>query len=357
MSKHPFLHVVEQDVALKRSPGQHYQGVRRRSSSEEYAVRQESPPWNIDRLDSRKKRLDGVYEPEGSGEHASIYIIDTGVRYSHEEFEGRAHYAGFDAIDKLTGSNQHGEDCHGHGTHCAGTAAGKTYGVAKKATIYSVRALGCGGSGAVSGIVEGMDYIVGKVERGEQTGPVVFSMSLGVRKSESLNSAVARAMDKGIVAVGASGNQAGDSCDYSPASAKVGIAVGATDKDDNALSFSNSGECTDISAPGDDILSAHGSCDTCTKSLSGTSMAAPHVAGYMAVLLSLHPEMTAVQAKQHMVERSTKKVVGLAAISSTLASRTPNRFLYVPQATARDSDIEDRDFARISSLEREYGRP
>ena len=351
MMKHPFLEVMEEDIALKRSVN-----TPNRHGKREDTVIESNVPWNLDRLDTHKAHLDGKYEPDGSGELASIYIIDTGVRYSHEEFEGRAHYSGFDAIDKLTGSDLNGLDCHGHGTHCAGTAAGRTYGVAKKATIYSVRALGCAGSGAVSGIVEGMDFIAKKLDNGEHTGPVIFSMSLGVRESASLNAAVQRAMDKGIVAVGAAGNQGGDSCEYSPASARVGIAVGATDRQDNAVKFSNSGKCTDISAPGDSIKSAYSECDTCTKTLSGTSMAAPHVAGYMAILLSLHPQMTAVQAKQHMIDHSTKGVVGLAAISSSLAKNTPNRFLYVPQASAQDSDAAN--LAQISSFPDEfYGRP
>ena len=359
MGKHPFLEVMEEDVALKRSQGVKI-GVSKRDTGYEdgAAKEQNAVPWNLDRLDSHDRQLDGSYEPEGTGAKASIYIIDTGVRYTHEEFEGRAHYSGFDAIDELTGSNKKGQDCHGHGTHCAGTAAGKTYGVAKKATIYSVRALGCSGSGAVSGIVQGMDFIASKVDKGEHTGPVVFSMSLGVRASESLNAAVQRAMDKGIVAVGAAGNQGGNSCDYSPASAKVGIAVGATDREDNTLSFSNAGECTDISAPGGQIKSAFADCDTCTKSLSGTSMAAPHVAGYMAVLLSLNPDMKAAQAKDHMVKQSTKDVVGLARISSSLASKTPNRFLYVPKAMAKDSDVSDTgEVAQINSFPEFHGRP
>lgn len=357
MRKHPYLEVMEEDVALKRAKTNSYgQPPRTRagrdSEDNDLADDQTSVPWNLDRLDSHANKMDGKYEPEGTGEGASIYIIDTGVRYSHEQFEGRAHYSGFDAIDKLTGTDRKGLDCHGHGTHCAGTAAGKTFGVAKKATIYSVRALGCMGSGAVSGIVQGMDFIAGKVDNGDHDGPVIFSMSLGVKLSKSLNAAVQRAMEKGIVAVGASGNQGGNSCEYSPASAKVGIAVGATDEDDNAMSFSNAGECTDISAPGSKITSAHGDCDTCKKTLSGTSMAAPHVAGYMAVLLSLNPGMTATEAKEHMVELSTKDAVGLAAISTSLASKTENRLLYVPKAAAKDSDLNS---ARISSFR--GGRP
>ena len=353
MMKHPFLEAMEEDIALKRAsmPASYQQ------QEENDADVQNSVTWNLDRLDQHDVKLDGRYEPEGDGEKASIYIIDTGVRYTHHEFEGRAKYSGFDAIDKLTGTNLKGADGHGHGTHCAGTAAGKTYGVAKKATIYSVRALGSSGSGAVSGIVEGMDFIAKKVDDGTHTGPVIFSMSLGVRESATLNAAVKRAMDKGIVAVGASGNQGGDSCDYSPASARVGIAVGATDRLDKTVAFSNSGECTDIAAPGYSITSSHSKCDTCTKTLSGTSMAAPHVAGYMGIILSLNPQMTAAEAKEKMIKQSTKNAVGLAAISSSLASKTPNRLLYVPQATAQDSDLSR--MAQISSMPDMfgYGRP
>ena len=340
MKKHPFLEVMEEDVALRRSPTPTFGGKRYAEDKGNLAEEQKSSiPWNLDRLDSHARKMDGKYEPEGTGEKASIYIIDTGIRYTHNEFEGRASFSGFDAIDELTGSDLKGEDCHGHGTHCAATAAGKTFGVAKKAKIYSVRALGCSGSGAVSGIVQGMDFIAGKVDKGDHTGPVIFSMSLGVRVSESLNAAVKRAMDKGIVAVGASGNQGGDSCNYSPASARVGIAVGATNKEDDMVTFSNAGECTDIYAPGVSIKSATSKCDTCTLTLSGTSMAAPHVAGYMAILMSLYPHMSATQAKGHLVTQSTKGAVGLAAISSSLASRTPNRFLYV---AAQDVDTSTR---------------
>ena len=349
MMKHPFLEVMEEDVALKRSD------VPSSADFEQAEIQYPRVQWNLDRIDQHKNKLDGQYKPEGSGELASIYIIDTGVRYTHHEFEGRAKYAGYDAIDKLTGSSQKGADCEGHGTHCAATAAGKTYGVAKKAHIYSLRALGCDGTGAVSGIVEGMDFIAKQVKNGVHKGPVVFSMSLGVKQSVSLNTAIQRSAQKGIIAVGAAGNQGGDSCDYSPASARVGIAVGATDRDDDTVSFSNAGECTDVYAPGTSILSAGSKCDTCTMILSGTSMAAPHVAGYMAILLSLHPQMTAAQAKEHMIKQSTKDIVGLAAISSSLASRTPNRLLYVAQATAQDSDLTQT--AEISSLPLEYGRP
>ena len=329
MMKHPFLEVIEEDTALKRS-GDIYSANTQNSRV----------PWNLDRLDQRDNHLDGHFDPEGTGERANIYIIDTGIRYTHHEFEGRAKYAGFDAIDKLTGSSNKGADCQGHGTHCAGTAAGKTYGVAKKAHVYSLRALGCSGSGAVSGIIEGIDFIAKQTDKGVHKGPVVLSMSLGVKESPSLNRAIQRVTEKGIVVVSAAGNQGGDSCEYSPASARVGIAVGATDIRDDMVSFSNAGACTDIYAPGVSIQSAYNKCDTCTATLTGTSMAAPHVAGYMAILLSLHPQMTATEAKKDMIDHSTKGVVGLAAISSSLASRTPNRFLYIlPKTAAKEEKL------------------
>lgn len=339
MSKHPFLEVIEEDIAVKRTMLPPRSNAHR--MNERRFQREATEQWNLDRIDSRENKLNKQYNAEGEGENSDIYIIDTGVRYTHTEFEGRAKYAGFDAIDTLTGSNNKGADCQGHGTHCGATVAGKTYGVAKKAKIFSLRALGCEGSGAVSGIIQGMDFIAKQVKNGVHKGAVIFSMSLGVEASPSLNAAIMRVTERGIIAVSAAGNQAGDSCNYSPASARVGISVGATDKNDEMVAFSNAGECTDIYAPGVAIKSAISTCDTCTGVLSGTSMAAPHVAGYMAILMTLMPRLNAYQAKEHLVGQSTKGVVGLAAISSSLASRTPNRFLYVAQTT--DEDVEEAD--------------
>ena len=351
LKKHPYIEILEEDIALKRASVQVSKEEMEEADNQHH--HSSKIPWNLDRLDQHGPKLDNHFKPEGDGHLASIYVIDTGIHYTHVQFEGRAHYSGFDAIDKLTGSNRKGTDCHGHGTHCAGTAAGKTYGVAKKANIYSVRALGCTGSGAVSGIVEGMDYIAKK--KTTHSGPVIFSMSLGVRASHSLNAAVKRSMARGIAAVGAAGNQGDDSCKYSPASARDGIAVGATDQSDKMVAFSNAGACTDVYAPGTDIKSASSSCNTCTKTLSGTSMAAPHVAGYIAIILSLNPKMTAVQAKQMMIKQSTKDAVNLAVISSSLASRTPNRLLYIPQIATKSSKMKEN--AHIQSFLTYFDRP
>ena len=290
-------------------------------------------PWNLDRIDQHSKVLDNSYNPIGDGKTVNIYIIDTGVRASHQEFEGRVHYANFDAVDFLTGSTNQGRDCNGHGTHCAGIAAGKTYGVAKKANIYNLRALNCYGVGALSGIVMGIDSIIKQVKEKKFGQPVVISQSLGVSKSATLNEAIRHAVKAGITCVGAAGNQAAYSCDFSPASAKVGIAVGATDKEDVVATFTNIGACTDMMAPGVKIKSASNVCDTCTRTLSGTSMAAPHVSGYAAIVLDRNPDLTAYQAKKKIIKQATADHVQMSAISLAWAVKTPNKLLYVPTAT------------------------
>ena len=338
MKRHPLVAHIEEDVALRRSE------YNVRVKDETLAAQESDKPlWNLDRLDQREKRLDGKYEPEGTGKNVDIYIVDTGILPTHQEFGNRVHYAGFDAVDFLTGTHNNGMDCNGHGTHCAGTAAGKTYGVAKEANIWNLRALNCQGTGAVSGIVTGIDKIVEHYKKQASGRPAVISQSLGVKKSVSLNQAIKHATEAGIVMVGAAGNQAGDSCNYSPPSAKVGIAVGATDMGDEVTMFTNTGECTDIMAPGFQIKSASIDCDTCTKTMSGTSMATPHAAGYAAILMGLHPQLNAAQVKQRMMKVSTKGAVVMSAVVSSRdhAHQTPNRLLYVPQATAAESDIGD----------------
>ena len=340
---HPLLAHIEEDTALRRSEASIHE-----EEEEDKATVSKSVPWNLDRIDQRRNVLDQEYNPAGDGRDVDIYIIDTGVKATHQEFEGRVHYAGFDAVDHLTGSNNNGRDCNGHGTHCAGTAAGKTYGVAKKANIYNLRALNCKGTGAVSGIVMGIDKIIKKHKESSTGRPIVISQSLGVKKSLSLNTAIQKAVEEDITMVGAAGNQGSYSCNYSPPSARVGIAVGATDKRDQVTVFTNLGECTDIMAPGRAITSASIQCDTCTKTMSGTSMATPHAAGAAAIILSHNPQMTATEVKKRMIADSTKNVMLMSAIANTLAMReTPNRLLYVRNASAKSNDdsiVSAQDF-------------
>ncbi len=340
MHRHPLVQHIEEDVALRRSEYYMYQPVSKQDEQDAVSDQGSSHiRWNLDRLDQRANRLDGQFNPEGTGENVDIYICDTGIRYTHNDLEGRASYAGYDAIDELTGSTNKGSDCHGHGTHCAGTAAGKTYGVAKKATLFSLRTLDCTGTGAVSGIIQAMNFVVEKRKTMDSSRPVIVSLSLGLEISKALNMAIQDMTKLGYVMVSAAGNQGGDSCRYSPASARVGISVGATDKQDRVMYFSNTGDCTDIFAPGQNIMSASNVCDTCSKFLSGTSMSCPHVTGYAAILLGLRPSLTPEEVKEQIVKQSTKGAVTVRSLNTALISQTHNRLLYVPQAGATDMDF------------------
>ena len=313
-------------MALKRN--NHY-------SAGQVHTTEQNVLWNLDRLDQHTNVLDGVYHPEADGKGVEIYIFDTGIRYSHHDFEGRAIYGGYDAIDTMTGSERRGADCNGHGTHCAGTAAGKKYGVAKKASLKSIRVLGCSGTGAVSGILHGMDYVVQK----KSSARKVISMSLGVRNNLQFNTAVNNVAGKGIIVVAASGNQAKDSCHISPGSATGSISVAATDISDMSASFSNIGRCVDVFAPGMSITSAGMYCNKCTAVKSGTSMACPHVAGYAAILLGIDSSLSPAAVKARIVKHATKNVVSLVSMNAHLAPVTPNRLLYVPQAGSVEEDL------------------
>ena len=243
-------------------------------------------------------------------------------------FNGRVHYAGMDSIDELTGSELMGEDCNGHGTHCAATAGGTVHGVAKGANIYSLRVLGCNGKGAVSGIVMGIDFFDWQVKEREQQKKL-WGLSLDLKMTRSLNLAVEMAARSNIPAIVAAGNQGKDSCLYSPSSATSSISVGATNLQDVAMPFTNSGECVDLFAPGTEIASASYACSSCEVVKSGTSMAAPHVLGASAILLQEHGDLSAAEVKQKLIERSSKGIVDLSRLPQDLAENTPNRLLYI----------------------------
>ena len=340
---HPLLELIEQDTAVKRREPSNSRRDTVSAQLEETAYKEDVSSghviWNLDRLDQHHNTLDGRYIPESNGENVDVYILDTGIRYTHQEFEGRAKYAGYDAIDDQTGSNQQGADCRGHGTHCAGTVGGKTYGVAKRVNLLSARALDCTGSGAVGGIIQMMDFIIKHQKVNGNGRPAVISESIGIKSSPALNAAVRKVTEAGIVVVSAAGNQADDSCKHSPASARVGISVGATDQNDKVETFSNTGACTDIFAPGSNIKSASDHCDTCTAVKTGTSMSCPHAAGYAAILMGVQPRSSAAEIKQRMLQQSTKGVINLSNIPHNWAVKTENRLLYVPEPTADDNDL------------------
>ena len=231
--------------------------------------------WGLDRIDQRDRPTDGNYNYTPTGNGVNAYIIDTGILTAHTQFGGRA-VAGFDAI----GDGQNSNDCNGHGTHVAGTVGSTTYGVAKNARLYAVRVLGCNGSGSNSGVIAGIDWVAAN-----HVKPAVANMSLGGGASTATDNAVQNAINAGVTMVVAAGNENQNACNVSPARAANAITVGSTTNTDARSSFSNFGTCVDIFAPGSNITSAWYTSTTATNTISGTSMASPHVAGVAALYL------------------------------------------------------------------------
>ena len=257
---------------------------------------QESVTWGIDRIDSRFD-LDNTYNFSHTGEGVHAYIVDTGVNSSHVEFADRM-AEGFTAVEGGT------DDCNGHGTHVAGTVGGSEYGVAKNVTIHPVRVLNCKGTGTLSGVIAGVDWVANNAIL-----PAVANMSLGGGKSEAIDDAVRKAVEKGISFVVAAGNSNADACNASPAAVDTAITVGATDSRDKRASFSNWGNCVDVFAPGVNIKSAWKEGESALNTISGTSMAAPHVAGIVALYLEKEPELSPAEVFEKVSLLSTQDIV------------------------------------------------
>lgn len=274
-------------------------------------VTQNPATWGLDRVDQRDLPLNSAYTYARDGTGVTAYIIDTGIRTTHTEFGGRATWGANYADSNNT-------DCNGHGTHVAGTVGGSTYGIAKQVSLVAVKVLDCNGSGTWDGVISGINWVVGN----KSSNSVVANMSLGGSYSSSINQAVANATAVGVTMVVAAGNESLDACTRSPASAPTAITVGATTNSDQRSSFSNFGNCLDIFAPGSSITSSTQSSDTSTATLSGTSMAAPHVAGAAALYLQANPTATAASVADAL---SLNATVGKVSDAKT---GTPNKLLF-----------------------------
>ncbi len=268
--------------------------------------------WGLDRIDQRDLPLNNAYTYNATGAGVRAYIIDTGILTSHSQFSGRT-APGYSAINDGRGTT----DCHGHGTHVAGTVGGATYGVAKAVTLVPVRVLDCQGSGSNSGVIAGMDWVSGNASR-----PAVANMSLGGGASQAVDDAVARMTSAGVTVAVAAGNENQNACNVSPARAASAITTGSTTNTDARSSFSNYGSCVDVFAPGSNITSSWYTSTTATNTISGTSMASPHVAGVAALYLQGNPSASPATVTSAITGTATTGKV------TNAGSGSPNRLLY-----------------------------
>jgi subtilisin family serine protease len=278
----------------------------------EAVVTQNNAPWGLDRIGQRTLPLNGAYSYTTTGSGVNVYIIDTGIRRTHTQFGGRA-VIGFDAI----GDGRNTNDCHGHGTHVAGIVGASTYGVAKAVRLFAVRVLSCSGSGSNSGVIAGVNWVTQN-----HIDPAVANMSLGGGISTALDNAVRNSIAAGVTYSIAAGNSNTNAANSSPARVAEAITVGSSTRTDTRSSFSNFGSVVDIFAPGSSILSTWRTSDTATATLSGTSMAAPHVAGVAARFLQSNRTASPAAVRNEIVAQATlNRLTGIP-------SGTANRLLF-----------------------------
>ncbi len=273
--------------------------------------------WGLDRIDQRSLPLDGAYAYDNGAPQVRIYIIDTGILTTHAEFKtntgGTRATAGFSSIR----DGKERTDCNGHGTHMAGLAGGRTYGVAKQVKLVSVRVLGCTGSGATSGVIAGVDWVTSRAVK-----PAVANMSLGASTTPTLTQAVTNSINSGVVYTVAAGGSSSNACGFSPADTPDALTVGASDNLDSRYSPSNFGPCLDLFAPGAGLRSAWHTSTTATQTLSGSSTSAALVAGAAAIYLQAHPTASALTANAAITGNATSGVLTNIGVGS------PNLLLF-----------------------------
>jgi len=282
LRSHPNVDFVEQDQSISLQTLQY------------------ESTWGLDRIDQVDLPLDTIYSYGATGVNVTAFIIDTGIRADHVEFTGRL-LPGYTAID----DGRDTSDCNGHGTHVAATVGGSTWGVAKQVALVPVRVLNCRGSGSYSGVIAGVEWVAASPLR-----PAAANMSLGGGLSSAMNTAVAGAVTSGVTMVVAAGNSSADACQYSPASAPTAVTVGATTSSDARASYSNYGSCLDLFAPGSSITSAWNTSPTATNTISGTSMATPHVTGAAALVLETNPDASPAAVAYFLTSHATAGLVG-----------------------------------------------